>query len=346
MRTAGDRAATPCRISGLGAYRPSLVVHNAAVGARLGLDERWIRQRTGIRSRRHAAAHETIALMAITAARAALEAAASHGSELDCVIVTTQTHLTQTPPLAPEVAHHLGARPSTGAFDLRATCAGFCVGLAFARDLIASGSARRILIVASERVSDVLDHDDHNTAMIFGDGAGAAVVEASDEWGVGATIWGSDGSLADALLTETSWIEYAVDRTLPRPALRMDGAELVRAVLREGPDLVKRALLAADLGYEDIRVLIAHQANARIIDMLARRLELPEHVTVARDIEQSGNTSAASIPLAMQQILDSGSAKPGDLALLVGYGAGFVHAAQVVRLPEHTRVVDAAEARI
>ena len=184
-----------------------------------------------------------------------------------------------------------------------------------------------------EKLSDFLDLNDRSTAFIFGDGAGAVVIGPSDEPAIGPTIWGADGSQWDAIVNKTSWIEYRDDENAGWPALKMAGQSVFRWAVWQMAPVAQKALDAAGVEVGQLDAFIPHQANLRIVDAMAKQLKVPEHVAIARDIVDSGNTSAASVPLAMDRLLQSGEAPSGGLALLIGFGAGLTYAAQVVRLP-------------
>jgi 3-oxoacyl-[acyl-carrier-protein] synthase-3 len=219
------------------------------------------------------------------------------------------------------VAHRLGI-PRPGAFDLNAGCAGFCYALGVAADSIRAGSARNALVVGVERLTDVTDQTDRSTAVIFADGAGAAVVSASDQPGIGPVVWGSDGDQYNA-------IEIAAGSS----TMTMAGQAVYRWATTKLTETLFEAMEKAGVGPADIDVFAPHQANLRIIESMTKKLGLPDSTVIARDIVQSGNTSAASVPLALTALMESGEAKSGDTALLLGYGAGLTFAGQVVVLP-------------
>jgi 3-oxoacyl-[acyl-carrier-protein] synthase-3 len=198
--------------------------------------------------------------------------------------------------------------------------------------MVRGGSAEHVVVVGCEKLSDFTDSYDRSTAFIFGDGAGAVVIGPSDEPGIGPTIWGSDGSQYDAITQRSSWIDVR-DHNVDFPHLTLQGQKVFRWAVWQMAPVAEEALAAAGVKAEDLGAFIPHQANMRIIDAMIKALKLPEHVPVARDIAETGNTSAASVPLAMERMLESGEAKSGDLALLIGFGAGLVYAAQVVVLP-------------
>ena len=321
-----------CAILGVGAYRPRHVVTNTIIAEECGVTDAWIVTRTGIRTRAFAGPDETLASMAVGAAREACVHARIDPAEIDCVILATLTYTRQVPSLAPTVAHLLGARRAM-AVDLSSACSGFCYSLAAARDFVRVGTADHVLIVGVERMSDVIDPTDRATAPIFGDGAGAAVVGPAAEPGVGPVVWGSDGTGLDAISMSAPWDVLVHDPAGPIPRLEMEGAEVWRWIRNEVVPALRQAVTASGLDADELAAFIPHQANARIIDMIVKQLDLPAHVQVAKDIERTGNTSAASIPLAMHALLDSGAVRSGQYALLAGFGAGLTHAAQVVRLP-------------
>ncbi len=318
------------RITGVGGYRPARVVTNEELCRRIDSSDEWIRTRTGIRARRFAAADETVATMGAIAAGKALAAAGIEPDQVDTVILATFTHDHHTPSAAAEAAFRIGAARAA-AFDVSAACAGFCYGIALANDLVRAGTARNVVVIGSEKASAFLDLDDRSTAFLFGDGAGAVVVSPSEEPGIAPPAWGSDGSQLTAIRLPVSAL-LAVDAG-GLPGIRMEGQTVFRWAVTAMAPVAAEALTRAGMTAEDLDVFIPHQANGRIIDSIVKAMRLPEKVTVARDIAETGNTSAASIPLAMEHMLATGTARSGDTALLLGFGAGLVHAAQVVTLP-------------
>jgi 3-oxoacyl-[acyl-carrier-protein] synthase-3 len=320
------------RLLSVGTYRPERVVKNDELVEAINSSDQWIRERSGIVSRRWAAKDETVTDMAENASRIALERAGLSPADVDVVLVATVTHPYQTPSAASLLAHRLGSTPAA-ACDISAACAGFCYGVSMANDMIRSGSARHVLVVGVEKLSDFVDLHDRGTAFIFGDGAGAVVVGPSDTPGVGPTVWGSDGSQWEAIVNKTSWIEYRDTADAEWPALKMAGQTVFRWAVWQMAPIAQKALDAAGIEAGELAAFIPHQANARIVQAMVKQLRLPEHVPVSYDIEQAGNTSAASIPLAMDRMLEEGSAPHGGLALLIGFGAGLTYAAQVVELP-------------
>ena len=320
------------RILGVGGYRPSRVVTNEQICQVIDSTDEWITTRTGIKERRWATAEETVGMMSVSAAGKALAAAGIEPERIDLVIISTVTHLSQTPSLAALVANELGAI-NAAAFDISAACAGFCHGLALAQDAVRGGSAEHVLVIGVERLSDLTDMNDRSTAFIFGDGAGAAVVGPSDTAAIGPVVWGADGAQYDAIGQTFVWDALREQPELGFPALRMNGQQVFRWASYQMVPVAKKALEKAGITAEDLDAFIPHQANMRITDAMIKALKLPDTVPVARDIARTGNTSAASIPLAMERMLEEGEAPHGGLALLIGFGAGLVYAAQVVQLP-------------
>ena len=319
------------RITGIGTYRPGRVVRNADLVDLIDSSDEWIRRRCGITARRVGAPDETVVNMAVAASLKALAGAGVAPDAVDTVLLATISHLQQCPPAAPEIAHLMGAR-SAGAIDLGAACAGFCHGLALADSLIRSGASRCVVVVGSEKMSDLVDPRDRGTAFLFGDGAGAVVVGPAASPGIGPVVWGADGGRKEAIAHSASWLDLREGGT-PWPTLRMDGPSVYRWAIQTVPQIARQALRAASIDLSQLAAFIPHQANLRIIEASAAALGLPPHVVVARDVTEAGNTSAASIPLAMERLLIQGDADSGDLALLVGFGAGLAHAAMVVSLP-------------
>jgi 3-oxoacyl-[acyl-carrier-protein] synthase-3 len=317
-------------VLGVGAYRPRRVVTNAEILEHIDSSDEWIQTRSGIKERRWAEPDETVLMMSTNAAKEALAESGVDPAQIGCVIVATVTHLYQTPAIATQIAVAVGA-PTAAAFDISAACAGFCYGIAMASDLIRGGSASYVLVIGVERLSDITDRTDRGTAFIFADGAGAAVVGPSEQPGIGPVVWGSDGTQHYAISQKESWQEAAGSYNWPN--LRMDGNPVFRWASFEMAKTAQQALDVAGVKAEDLDLFIPHQANMRITDAMRRALKLPEHVKVARDIERQGNTSAASVPLAIAAMRESGEARSGDLALIIGFGAGLVFAAQVIRLP-------------
>jgi 3-oxoacyl-(acyl-carrier-protein) synthase III len=329
LRTTSPRNS---RIAGLGVYRPRREVSNAEVCEWIDSTEEWIETRSGIAHRRFAGPQETLPAMATSAGRAALAHAGITADRVDCVVLASMSNLVQTPPASVVVAHQLGAVNAAG-FDLSGACAGFCHALAVASDTVRAGNAEYVLVIGAERMTDIIDPTDRSVAFMFADGAGAVLVGPSAEPGIGPVVRGADGAMAHALRMSTSWAEFGADPSLDRPVMKMDGRRVFRWAVENVVPAGRRAIQLAGLEVGELCAFIPHQANLRMIELLAERLELPEDVSVARDAERSGNTSAASIPLAMDRLLREGAAQGGGAALLIGFGAGLNFAGQVALLP-------------
>ncbi len=319
------------RILSVGGYRGSRVVDNDEMCTIIESTPEWIEQRTGIQSRRWATDEETPEFMAIQAAKKALDRAGLEPSQIDGIICSTVSHFQQSPSLSVYVADALGLSSGPAAFDISAACAGFCYGVGMAEALVRSGSATNVLVIGVEALSRMVDLEDRSTAFLFSDGAGATIVGPSDEPGMGPVVWGSDGSQALAIQIE-DWAKVDnPDQKAPR--ISMDGRAVFRWATTFIADKSKQALEAAGITPDQLDVFIPHQANNRITDSMLRHLKLPEKVVVSRDIVNMGNSSAASVPLAMEALLESGEATSGQTALIIGFGAGLVYAGQVVVLP-------------
>jgi 3-oxoacyl-[acyl-carrier-protein] synthase-3 len=320
------------RIMSVGSYRPSRVVDNHEVAARIDSSDEWIRERSGIVERRWASPEETVVDMALAAAGKAIANAGIAAESISMTLVATVTHPYQTPSAAAELAFRVGATRS-GALDVAAACAGFCYALGIADTLVRSGTSEYVLVVGVEKLTDFLNLDDRGSAFIFADGAGAVVVGPSDHPGIGPVVWGADGGQKDAITMTQSWTEYRAEPGEQFPALTMQGQQVFRWAVGEISKVCTQALQASGVTVDDLTAFVPHQANMRITDAMVRSLKLPEHVVVARDIETTGNTSAASVPLALDRLVATGQVADGGLALLVGFGAGLAYAAQVVELP-------------
>jgi len=331
MTLQAPRGAAYARIMGVGGYRPSRIVTNAEIIEKIDSSDEWIRERSGIESRRWAAPDESVIDMSVAAAGKAIAQAGLRPEQIGAVLVATVTHPLQTPSAAAAVADRLGATDAA-ASDLSAACAGFCYGVSLANDMVRGGSAEHVVVVGCEKLSDFTDSYDRSTAFIFGDGAGAVVIGPSDEPAIGPTIWGSNGQEYDAITQTASWIDVR-DHQVEFPTLTMQGQKVFRWAVWQMAPVAQRALDAAGITADELDAFIPHQANMRITDALIKTLKLPAHVPVARDIREQGNTSAASIPLAMERMLETGEVKSGGTALLIGFGAGLVYASQVVVLP-------------
>ncbi|GAA1737694.1 beta-ketoacyl-ACP synthase III [Microbacterium paludicola] len=319
------------RIYAYGAARGELAVPNDDLVGPIDSSDEWIRQRTGIVTRVRAVPETDAIDLATTAAREAIEKAGVDPAQVDLVIVATISNPKQTPSVSAIVADRVGANPAA-AYDVNAACAGYCYAVAQADALIRSGAARYALVIGTEKLSDIVDPTDRSISFLLGDGAGAALLGPSDTPGVSASIWGSDGSKAGAVGMNHTLTEFR-DGAAEWPTLRQEGPTVFRWAVWEMAKVAKQALEAAGITADDLAAFIPHQANMRIIDEFAKQLGLPETVKVARDIETTGNTSAASIPLATHRLLQENPELSGGLALQIGFGAGLVYAAQVVVLP-------------
>ncbi|PZU36647.1 MAG: 3-oxoacyl-ACP synthase [Microbacterium sp.] len=319
------------RIYAYGAARGEEYVDNDALVGPIDSSDEWIRQRTGIVTRTRAIATTSAIDLAADAAVEAIEASGVQASDIDLVIVATISNPKQTPSVSAIVADRVGANPAA-AYDLNAACAGFAYGVAQADALIRAGAAHYAVVIGTEKLSDIVDPTDRSISFLLGDGAGAVVVGPSDTPGIGPTIWGSDGSKADAVGMNHTLTEFR-DAASPWPTLRQEGPTVFRWAVWEMVKVARQALEAAGVTADDLAAFVPHQANMRIIDEFAKQLGLPESVVVARDIETTGNTSAASIPLATHRLLAEHPEVAGGLALQIGFGAGLVFGAQVVVLP-------------
>ncbi|MBO3103698.1 beta-ketoacyl-ACP synthase III [Cellulomonas fengjieae] len=319
------------RILGIGGVRGERVVPNDELVAAIDSSDEWIRQRTGIVTRRRAEAGTDVLDLAEGAARAALENAGLTGADIDVVILSTVTYFHQTPAGAAIVAERIGAIPAA-AYDISAACAGYCYGIGQADALVRAGSARNVLVIGAEKMSEFVDPTDRSISFLLGDGAGAVVVGPSDTPGIGPTIWGSDGSQAQAIRQTHSWLATR-DEGLGWPTLRQEGPSVYKWAVWQMAPVAQKAMDAAGVTADQIEAFIPHQANMRIIDQMVKTLKLPDTVVVGRDIVDTGNTSAASIPLATERLLREGQVPSGAVALQIGFGAGLVYAAQVVVLP-------------
>ncbi|GAB3178869.1 ketoacyl-ACP synthase III [Nesterenkonia halophila] len=336
------------RVMGLGAHRPDVIVDNEQICRWIDSSDEWIRKRTGIVTRHRARPAVSVVDMAEDSAREAIGQAGLTGADVDAVIVATVTHPYQTPSAAAELAHRLGTDAAV-AYDISAACAGYCYGIGQADALVRAGTARHVLVVGVEKLSDFIDDHERSMSFLLGDGAGAAVVGPSEEAGISPSLMGSNGekwetvsmdgsllplrdALAEARRTQdASRLLDAEERLWP--TLRQDGPTVFRWAVWEMAKVAQQTLDAAGISAEDLVAFVPHQANIRIIDEMVKQLNLPEHVAVGRDIADAGNTSAASIPLAMHRLVQENPELSGGLALQIGFGAGLVYGAQVVRLP-------------
>ncbi|WP_454115675.1 beta-ketoacyl-ACP synthase III [Microbacterium lacticum] len=319
------------RIYAYGAARGENAVPNDDLVGPIDSSDEWIRQRTGIITRTRANAETTAIELSTDAAAEAIARSGVDPADIDAVIVATISNPKQTPSVSAIVADRIGANPAA-AYDVNAACAGFAYALAQADALIRGGAAHYAVVVGAEKLSDVVDPTDRSISFLLGDGAGAVVIGPSDYAGIGPTVWGSDGSKADAVGMNHTLVEFR-DGLAPWPTLRQEGPTVFRWAVWEMVKVARQALEAAGVEASDLAAFVPHQANMRIIDEFAKQLGLPESVVIARDIETTGNTSAASIPLATHRLLEEHPEVSGGLALQIGFGAGLVFGAQVVVLP-------------
>jgi 3-oxoacyl-[acyl-carrier-protein] synthase III len=321
LRLSQGAAAT--RILGIGSTQPERVVTNDELSKIMDTNDQWIRERVGIAERRFGDEKDTVVSMAVEAGSKAIAAAGLDPADVDTVLVATCTATVPIPNAAAQVAELVGVK-AAGGFDLNAACAGFCYALAAGSDMVRAGSARRVLVIGSEKLTDVVDPVDRSTAIIFADGAGAAVVGPSDEPGIGPVAWGTAGDLVETITMPDGRYIY------------QEGQAVFRWATTKIAPIALQAIELAGLQPSDIDVLIPHQANLRIVEAIAKRLRkngAREDMVVADDIVTSGNTSSASIPMAMDHMRAAGRLHSGDVALLIGFGAGLSYAGQVVLCP-------------
>jgi 3-oxoacyl-[acyl-carrier-protein] synthase III len=319
--TEGARGA---RILSFGKYQPARVVTNDDLAATIDTSDEWIRSRVGIASRRIAAPDETVADMAVAAGGKALAGSGLSPADIDLVVVATCTAEAPIPNIAATVATRLGI-VAPGAYDLNAACAGFCYALATASDAVRAGTARNVLVIGAEKLSQWVDWTDRSTCIIFADGAGAAVVgpvtDPGESPGIGPVVWGSDGGMADKI--------FIADRD---SFIVQEGQAVFRWATTALHPVAKQACARAGVDPASLAAFVPHQANLRIIESIARKLGAPQ-ARVADDIVHSGNTSSASIPMALSAMIERGEIGSGDAVLLLGFGAGISYAAQVITIP-------------
>jgi len=325
------------RIYSYGAARGDLTVPNDDLVGPIDSSDEWIRQRTGIETRKRASKQVGVVDLAVAAGSEALAKAGIDPSEVGAVIVSTISNYVATPSVSTLVAERMGVGTAP-AYDVNAACAGFAYGIAQADALVRGGLAKYVVVIGAEKLSDLVDPTDRTISFLLGDGAGAAVVGPSDEPAIGPTVWGSDGSHWSSIWMTATYqqvrdgeAEYPTE--VQWPTMRQDGQTVFRWAVWEMAKVAKKALEEAGVTVDDLVAFVPHQANMRIIDELAKQLKLPENVVIGRDIATTGNTSAASIPLATHRLLEEHPELRGGLSLQIGFGAGLVYGAQVVRLP-------------
>jgi 3-oxoacyl-(acyl-carrier-protein) synthase III len=332
------REGSESQILAVGSYRPKRIVPNSEIVDLIESSDEWIQQRTGIVTRRFADESEQLLDMAIWAAEDALKNAKLTIDDIDTVIVATITFPFQAPSAATALLQRLG-NPKAAAFDINAACAGFCYAVSMAHDFIKAGTSKKVLVIGAEKITDFTDPADRATAFIFADGAGAVIIGEASEAGIGPVEWGSDADSRDAILMNPSWIDVRDNESqltkagIAWPNISQEGQKVFRWAVFSMSKAALKALDSAGLTVNDIDAFIPHQANIRIIETMAKEMNIPERVIIADDVRVNGNTSAASIPLAMDALLDQHPELHGKLALIIGYGAGLVYAGQVVKRP-------------
>ncbi|MET9296496.1 beta-ketoacyl-ACP synthase III [Streptomyces sp. NPDC003077] len=338
------------RITALGHYQPSRVLTNDDLARMVETSDDWIRRRTGIATRRIADEAESVTDMAAAAAEKALAASGLDPRDIGLVTVATCSAVDRCPSIAAQVAGRLGL-PSPVAFDLNNGCAGFCTALATADHALRAGAARHALVIGAEKMSDVTDWTDRSTCVLLADGAGAAVLSASESDGVGSgadgigfgadgigsgtegnsfgtagigpVVWGSDPSRGDYVRLVDEW----------QPRFTQEGQAVYRWATAELPGLAREACRRAGIEPGELAGVVTHQANLRLIEAVLRQLDLPEDVVIAQDVVESGNTSAASVPLALSKLVERGELPSGGKVLLLSFGGGMSWAGQVVECP-------------
>jgi len=348
------------RIAGLGKYLPERILTNAELERMVKTSDTWIQERTGVRERRIAADDETTSTLSYRAALQALEQAEMAPEELDLIIVATCTPDGMLPSVASLVQEQLGARRAA-AFDINATCVGFLTALATASQFIETGTYKRVLVIGAEVLSRIIDWTDRGTCVLFGDGAVAVVLEASDRGGPLSFVLHSDGRGAKALYahgpaarpsdggTKALGGKGATARAIDGDAgcffVQMDGKAIFKFAVQAMEQATREALTSAGLTVNDIDLLVPHQANLRIIDATAKRLDLPPERAMV-NVDRYGNTSAASIPMALREAFEQGRLHDGDKIVLVAFGGGLVWGAMVLEWTPvgPVRVAEAAHA--
>lgn len=322
------------RLLGTGAAIPEKTLTNQDLEKMVDTSDQWIQERTGIQVRRIVDQHTLNSDLASQAARQALEDANMSAEEIDTIVVATVTGDVNFPSTACYVQQKIGA-VNAAAFDIQAACSGFLFGLGIADGFIASGKSENVLVIGSELLSRITDWNDRSTCVLFGDAAGAAVVARAngDGRGILGTFMKTDGRLAHLLWMPGGGTRYPVEVTLKENLanIKMQGPEVFKAAVTAMGDAAVHILEKADLKPEDIDLLIPHQANKRIIDATARRLKLPPE-KVYINLQNYGNTSAASIPVALTEARQKGLAKPGDLCVMVAFGGGLTWGSAAIRL--------------
>ncbi|MFE9684373.1 beta-ketoacyl-ACP synthase III [Streptomyces sp. NPDC002701] len=308
------------RVTAVGHYQPARILTNEDLAELVDTSDEWITSRVGIRTRHIAGPDEPVDELAAHAAAKALAAAGLAPEEIDLVLVATSTAVDRSPNMAARVAARLGM-PSPAVMDLNVVCAGFTHALATADHAVRAGGATRVLVIGADKMSDVCDWTDRTTCVLVGDGAGAAVVEAAEESAIGPVLWGSVPEMGNAVRIEGTPARFA-----------QEGQSVYRWATTKLPAIARAACERAGLTPEDLAAVVLHQANLRIIEPLAEKIGAVNAV-VARDVVESGNTSAASIPIALSKLVERGEISTGDRVLLFGFGGNLSYAGQVIHCP-------------
>ena len=318
------------RVIGTGSYLPEKVLSNGELAKLVDTSDEWIRERTGIAQRHIAAEGEYTSDLALQASLNALEASGVHAEELDLIVLATTTPDVVFPSTASILQEKLNIR-GCAAFDVQAVCAGFAYAISVADQYIRAGTARNVLVVGAETFSRILDWSDRRTCVLFGDGAGAVVLTASDQPGIHSTHIHADGRFQD-LLCVPSGVSRQYDRMLEAQAfVQMDGQKVFKWAVKEMSGLAIRTLKENGLGAEDVDWMVPHQANIRIIEGVANKAGVPmERVIVT--VQNHGNTSAASVPLALDEGVRDGRIKPGHTILLEAFGGGFTWGSALITM--------------
>ncbi|MFO8232195.1 MAG: beta-ketoacyl-ACP synthase III [Longimonas sp.] len=322
-------------ITGWGHYVPERVVTNDELSEYMDTSDEWIRSRSGIRERRFAAENETTATMSVESGRRALRCAEVAPEAVDLLLVASSSPDYLTPPVSSQVQEGLGL-PTNGAMQLTVGCTGFVYALVTAQQFIETGACDTVLVIGTELVSRWLSWNKRSTAVLFGDGSGAVVMQATQTGGMRSHVLGSDGAGAENIIVPTGGVAEPITHAHVannEPTLEMNGREVFKFATRILGRAVTEALQASPYTVNDIDLLVPHQANARIIQYAADALGLSDD-QVFMNVDRYGNTSAASVPLALSEALDAGRAAPGDTLALVAFGAGLTWAATILDLPE------------
>jgi 3-oxoacyl-[acyl-carrier-protein] synthase-3 len=313
---------TGSRVVALGHFQPETVMTNADLEKLVETSDEWIRRRVGIETRHVAAPETTVSDMAAAAANRALERAGWAPDDVDLLVVATCTAVERSPNVASRVAAQLGIAAGPAAIDVNTACSGFTHGLALADHTMRAGAATRALVIGVDKLSAVTDWTDRSTCVLVGDGAGAAAVERTDDRpGIGPVVWGSLPELGNAVVIDGE-----------PPVFHQEGAAVYRWATTVLPGIVVEICARGGVALEDLKAIVLHQANLRIIEAIMARVG-PVKAVVARDVVESGNTSSASIPLALSKLLEREPIESGEPILLLGFGGGLSYAGQVIEAP-------------